>query len=573
MPSSPVMHRHSPVETVERQFNLASAFPIVGAIALVLLVAAPWLAPGYLFGTDWPGPRRFDLPSEISSSAPLQVILVAISLLVGPAATGKILVLAALVGGAMTAFRAIPTAGVAGRAVAATLYVANPFVFGRLHYGQLYLLAGYALLPWVAARLRGLSAEPNWRGALLLALSVSLVGVFTEHLFLLSCAMIAIGVLVCVALANDRMPYIKSLAPPLGLAAVATLVLTSYWVGPFLVGKGAESVFIAGTGAGQLHAYAAVADPNLGLLPNLLGLYGFWAESSGRFTSMKAFVPLWPIALVAIVGVSAIGAVGVVRGSDRKLRAWVAALAVAGVAALILEMGVSHPLTAGLVQWLDSSLPVYRGMRDAGKWAALLALVYSQLFGLGVNEITERIRKLELQPTNVEWVGVTAVGLLIALPLYYGNGLLFGMHGEIKPSAYPAGWYAADRVLSSDPHPGRTLFLPWHKYMAYSFIQNQNRVVACPATNFFSVPIVSSSDAEIPGVAPPSDSDQLAVFSLVQAGTTGDWSHILAGLGVKYILVAREVDWKSFEFLTRQDGLALVGDYATIIVYRNTLLT
>jgi hypothetical protein len=212
-------------------------------------------------------------------------------------------------------------------------------------------------------------------------------------------------------------------------------------------------------------------------------------------------------------------------------------------------------------------------MRDAGKWAALLAVVYSQLFGLGVNEIIGRIRKLELPPANVEWVGATAAGLLIALPLYYGNGLLFGMHGEIMPSAYPAGWYTADHVLSSDPHPGRTLFLPWHKYMAYSFIQNQNRVVACPATNFFSVPIVSSANADIPGVAAPSDPDQVAVSNLVEAGATGDWSHTLAGLGVKYVLVAREVDWKSFDFLSRQDGLALVGDYATIVVYRNTLLT
>ena len=46
--------------------------------------------------------------------------------------------------------------------------------------------------------------------------------------------------------------------------------------------------------------------------------------------------------------------------------------------------------------------------------------------------------------TYVPWIATgalvaVAIGLLLAVPLYNGNGLLFGMHGEIKPSEYPAG--------------------------------------------------------------------------------------------------------------------------------------
>jgi len=183
----------------------------------------------------------------------------------------------------------------------------------------------------------------------------------------------------------------------------------------------------------------------------------------------------------------------------------------------------------------------------------------------------ERIRKLT--PPRVEWIGATATGLLIALPLCYGNGTLFGLHGEIKPSQYPAGWYAADRALLADPHPGRALFLPWHEYMAYSFVQNQNKVIASPAPTFFSVPIVSSSNPEIPGAVPPSDPDQSAVSTLVQTGAAGDWSRALAGRDIKYVLMAREVDWKSFDFLRQQPGLNLVGDYGSIVLYRNSLFT
>jgi hypothetical protein len=163
------------------------------------------------------------------------------------------------------------------------------------------------------------------------------------------------------------------------------------------------------------------------------------------------------------------------------------------------------------------------------------------------------------------------LGLLLALPLYYGNGLLFGVHGEIRPSEYPSGWYAADRVLSADPHPGRTLFLPWHEYMAYGFIQNQNKVVAPPAPTFFSVPIITSANPEIAGSA-PTDPEQVAITRLVGAGASGDWSAELAARGIKYVLVAREVDWQAYQYLKNQPGLVLQADYGSIQLYRNKLL-
>src|SRR6266581_6221567 len=192
------------------RYELPAALPAISAIALALLVAVPWLQPGYLFGTDWPGPTRFGLPAEVSSSAPLQVALAAVSWAVGPEATGKILVFAILAGGALAAYTAVPTTGFIGRVGAATLFIANPFVFGRLHYGQLYLLAGYALLPWMASRLRTLCAEPRWSNAVLFAVSISLVGVFTPHLLLIGSALATVVFLAHVSVQPDRGAYLKS---------------------------------------------------------------------------------------------------------------------------------------------------------------------------------------------------------------------------------------------------------------------------------------------------------------------------------------------------------------------------
>lgn len=539
---------------------------LLPGLILAALIALPWLEPGYLFGTDWPGPRRFPLPSGLSSSAPLQALLAGVSWVVGPEATGKILVFALLGAAGVGASRAVPSAGLAGRVAAATLFVTNPFVFGRLHYGQLFLLAGYALLPWVSRHLWGLCAKPGRRDALWLALDLALIGMFTAHLLLVASAAVGSVALAGAVFAEDRPRYAASMAKALATTAVAAFVLSSYWVVPLLLGHGFEASVISQVGPGQLRAYAAVPDPQLGLVPNLLGLYGFWAEQTGRFTSMKEFAPLWPLVLAGVLAVSAWGAVPALRA--RESRAWVAGLLLAGLIALVLEVGVSHPLTAGLVGWLDSAFPVYRGMRDAGKWAALLALVYSQLFGLGVNEIVDRVTRIRPPAVGAEWIAAAAAGLLVALPLYYGNGLLFGMHGEIRPSAYPAGWYAADRVLAADPHPGRTLFLPWHEYLRLSFVRNQNSVVAAPARTFFSVPVVSSANPELPGVAPPPDPDQAAISGLVAEGAAGPWGRVLSARGIKYVLVAREVDWRSFDFLGREPGFMLVADFGSIVLYR-----
>jgi|SRR5207302_3351106 len=142
------------------------------------------------------------------------------------------------------------------------------------------------------------------------------------------------------------------------------------------------------------------------------------------------------------------------------------------------------------------------------------------------------------------------------------------MHGEIKPSQYPAGWYAADRLLAADRQDGRALILPWHEYMTYTFIENQNKVVAPPAPMFFSVPVLVSTNPEVSGLPAPSDSDQVAVADLVRSGSQGHWAAELRALNVRYVLLVREVDYESYRFLDVQSGLSKAADFDSIVVYR-----
>jgi hypothetical protein len=563
------LRRESPLKNGATLVGL----PVLWSICATILIAGPWLRPGYLFGTDWPGPRRFDFPSVLSSSAPLEAILAGVSRIASGEVTGKALVIAIVFAAALTAFRAAPADSFLPRAVASTVYVFNPFVFGRLHYGQVFLLAGYALMPWAASRLRQLMVTPSVNAALMFALSGAVLGIISTHLFFVTGVLAAVVAITYLVAVPHRLAYARQVGPMLLIAAAATLIASSYWLVPLLVGHGPTATAISRIGHGDLAAFAVVPDKHLGLLPNVLGLYGFWAENTGRFASMKEFVPFWPLILAGLLGVCGIGAVATLTRGDKTLKPWVVGLLVAAAVAVALEVGVSHPLTRGLVTWLDVNFPLYRGMRDAGKWAALLALVYAQLVGLGVATILAWVRSIRTSSIRREWLVSAAAAIVLAAPLYYGNGLFYGMHREIEPSQYPSGWYAADQVLISDPHPGRTLFLPWHEYMAYTFVRNQNRVVASPAPTFFSVPIVVSKDPELRGISAPRDLDQVVVSDLVKTGATARWAQTLAGLGIKYLLLAREGDWETYDYLNDQPGLTKINDLGSIVLYRNNLAT
>jgi hypothetical protein len=550
--------------------------PLLWSSLVTALVVAPWLAPGYIFGTDFAGPRHYGFPDSSSSYAGLQFALALAALVLPTDLVGKLLIFAILVGAGFTAYRAVPIGGFLPRAVGSIAYLVNPFVYDRLAYGQLNVLAGYAAMPWVAQSMARLLAEPSAKRALVTAIAFALIAILDIHAALIATVLAVILLVAYLLMSKRSLPYLAQLSKCLALVGIVALAVSSYWLIPTLAGVGPEARTLARIGPGDLAAFSTASDPRLGLLPNVLGLYGFWAERTGRFVSMKEFVVLWPFALAILLALVAIGAGGALRRSGcahhGSARSWVAGLLAAWVIAVVLEVGVADSHVAPLVRTLDSILPIYRGMRDASKWGEVLALVYSQLAAIGVVVLLTWTKKFGHAHGGRQWGGAFVGAVVLTLPLYYGSGLLFGMHGQIQPSDYPAGWYAADRTLAADPHPGRAVFLPWHAYLALSFIRNSNQVVATPAPQFFSIRVVASQDPEIPGIRPYLDDPaQETVTRLVGAGGATEWAASLTAVNIKYVLLAREVDWATYGYLDKQAGLSEVSDYGAIVLYRNQL--
>jgi hypothetical protein len=550
--------------------------PFLWVGVLTALVSGGWLFPGYFFGTDFPGPRHFEFPNALASYAGFQAALALLALVFPGEIVGKILVIGVLFVAGLTAYYAVPVDGFVPRAVGSLAYLLNPFVYDRLAYGQLNVLAGYAVLPWAVLSIRQLLFRPSAMPTMMAALAMTVIAILDVHLALIAAAVGGCLVVAHVAIDVRAWSQVAQLGRSLAVGMALTLGASAYWIVPLILGKGPQADVIARIGQSDLIAFKAASDPTWGLIPNILGLYGFWAEQTGRFEAMKLFVPGWPVILAVLLLMVIVGAVGAWSEMNslrfNGARAWAVGLLGAAIVAVILEMGVSNPHTASIVGWLDVVFPAYRGLRDPSKWAAVLALLYSQAIPVGYVVVANWLKTNLGDRRRVETSTAVLVAVVIALPLYYGNGLLYSLHGQVKTSFYPAGWYMADQVLTADPHPGRAIFLPWHGYMGLSFVRNANRVVACPAPTFFSVPVVASQDLEVPGIPAPLDEpDQAFVASLVAAQGQGNWALELAAHDFKYVLLAREADWTGYEYLHHVDGLVLVGDYQSILLYRNVL--
>src|SRR5207249_4563761 len=136
----------------------------------------------------------------------------------------KLVIIFALVAAALGAFRFAPTGNFIPRAMASVIYILNPFVYGRIHYGQLLLIAGYALLPWIASRLYRLMREPGWRHAVLLAAELTLLGILDLHLLIpAGLLIIAAAVAFGVYRRRDRR-YLSDLGRNFALGLGATFV-------------------------------------------------------------------------------------------------------------------------------------------------------------------------------------------------------------------------------------------------------------------------------------------------------------------------------------------------------------
>src|SRR5439155_10594939 len=117
------------------------------------------------------------------------------------------------------------------------------------------------------------------------AISIAIVGLVSIHLTLAVSMLVCLLVIGHAARSFTNQDYLRKLTLTVCATALISLGMSAYWIAPLAAGRGPEGTKLADIGVGDITAFAAVPDPQLGFVPNLLGMYGFWAESTDRFTS------------------------------------------------------------------------------------------------------------------------------------------------------------------------------------------------------------------------------------------------------------------------------------------------
>ncbi|MHB8439076.1 MAG: hypothetical protein ACYDD4_07930 [Acidimicrobiales bacterium] len=441
---------------------------------------------------------------------------------------------------------------------AATLYCVNPFVFQRIYVGHFGLLLGYALLPFALTSAIGFVRSGIWWMPVPALWWAVLTALSPHFAWIYGVALVAVWL--------THHPVRLSSVSRLGAVGAMFALLSTYILLPHTATQ-----LSANTGTNNLLSlYRTTGDPHLGLFPNVLGLYGFWRLGPGP-TLPKNVVSGWPFLLLALLFVVAIGAVtrlrsdrgsGATQGAGAANHRIPAALLIIGIAGYFLALGDQGP-TGPLFRWAYFHVPFFAVMEEPQKFLMLTALAYAVFFGWGVERLTGTVDRLRLDRRMLG-----AASLAVLLPLAYTPTIFDGLAGQIAPSHLPASWQTADRLMGNGP--GQILFLPWHLYLSFPF--TDGRVIANPAPTSFRRAVISGDNVEASTIESASTSPRSAYLTHLFAlgPSTHDFGSEIAPLGVKFVVLAKTVDWFNYSWVAAQPDLRLVMDSASLEVWRNS---
>lgn len=424
------------------------------------------------------------------------------------------------------------------------LYMVNPFTYSRFMAGQYGVLLGYMLLPFFVRFMLDFVDKPDRRHMLRAALLATFIGIVSVPT--LGEVVIIVGSVVGVAAWLRRQdPGILKRYARLGAVGVGLFVLlSSYWLLPAMLGKGGMAESVAQFDAAHSAAFATAGDGMLGKAVSALRLQGFWADARDLYWLPQERLVGWGT-IRLLVWALVIGGVVVCW---RRWRSIMVMFGTMGAAALLVAIGA--------VPWLADI-----GYREPQKFVGLLALAFAVFVTYGTARLIKRARqKSETLPQVA--AGAVAFIILVFTPTMY-----WGFMGQLSPRQYPTDWTQVNNRLNQATGEFSTVFVPWHQYMSFDF---SGRIIANPAEQFFDREIIISNDPELGVIRPQANDKRTQIGKLVHpAHHPDDFAAQLAKHNVRYILLAKELDYKKYDYLKQHKDLKIEMDTQTLTLYRN----
>lgn len=546
--------------------GLRKFLPLVSFMLIALVLLMPLFAKGYVLILDMIFTDVIPTASHMSSDYFFWIVLQLASELLSVDVIQKAILVTFFVVAGLGMYRLYQylskdnSINVYAAYLAGISYIFNPFVYSRIMAGQYPILLGYALLPFYIRALLKLFNSSDWKQVLYIAILLALIGIVSFP---------TLGICVVISLPIIAYQYYRHKSDLVLLKAwsvklIGTILmfslLSSNWLIPLLLKNGETSEAINGFTGDDFVAFSTNSG-DLGVIGNVLGGQGFWADAANLYLIPQDIYWWWWIPIVMLwilVGI------GFYRGW-RTMKGLSIAFVTMFAMAVVLAAGTSGSIFAPINEWLVANVPFFAGYREPQKFVAIVVLVYAIFGALGVEQIIQWLRGRKL----ANWyINTLAVSLLI-IPIATAPLMLWGFGGQLKTSEYPREWYAMNTYLEETvPKDTKILALPWHLYMRFDFA---GRIIANPMDKFFAPELVISNDPEFDGAKAYASTDtqtKLDSAILVEAPTRTDLGKRLADLDIEYVLLAKEFDYEKYDYLDKQTDLELVKEDASLKLYK-----
>ena len=428
----------------------------------------------------------------------------------------------------------------------------NPFIYDRVMYGQIGVVVAFGFMILAFGFLLEFFRNEKTLSVVWFGICVGIMNVFSTHFVFIALPLIVVAAFLIKDYKMDCLIILRGFL----IATTIVLIINANWLVSYIFLNSKIYTTITQSITKQdLIAFQTTGKNNAEVVSNVFMMSGFWGKDQHRYIDLtqnknwgKSFFILLPIIIWGLM----------VSLRDKKQRFFSIGLIAAFVVATVLAVGIRVPVAREITYWLFDHVPFYKGLREPQKWVAVLVVIYLIYLSLGVRDLLSKKFVFE----NRVMLGILLAGVIVMqAPL-----LLFGFGGQVKPVNYPSDWQTVDQYIKQDSGcRKKILFLPWHMYMNFGWIGN---VVANPAPNYFSCSVISGTDMEWGGIYDNSGDPNGAK---VAAWINEKGSDILFNdkdLNLGYIIVAKEVDWRNFEWLNGMKNLELVQDSQTLRVYK-----
>lgn len=533
-------------------------------LIIVLAITLPWfLKSGFLFFTDmaWGPIINIDWSKKAFI---FWLIIKSLSLILPLALLQKLFIsitlLVVLLGGKKIVDNFIPSENFKEKFLvfAISLFMLfNPFVYDRIMYGQFGIVLSFGLLCLCFGYLLDYLKTNKNKYIFYAAIYLGLAIQFSLH-FIFLASVFYLLFLFLVYFKRKEIVIRKFIIYTLLAMLVVAVINFNIIIGLF--GEKSQAKSIQNKIQRQdLIAFQTSGRTSIDALKNVVMMSGFWGKDQFRYIDLTTIKGLWGRAFILLLIFIIWGVIKSQKTKDKSLNYLGRGLIIVYLVAVVLAVGIKMPIAKETTEWLFDHFPFYKGMRETQKWVAVIVVVYAVFLSLGVKEFV----KSKIVKVNKFVVTLFLAGIIIMqAPL-----LLFGLWGQVRPVNYPADWYEInDYIVSNDNCQSKTLFLPWHMYMHFSWIGN---IITVPALRFFECPVFRGTNMEWAGIYDSSKNENSKSIEEWLLNKGENDLILNSELNIRYIILAKETDWENYLWFDESNNLKLIKETENLRLYEN----